>query len=149
MDSIDRRLLNVLQEGLPICPKPYKVLGDTLGITEAECLERVQRLVETNVVRRIGGVFNSSRMGMKSTLCAMEVPAERIDEIALFINGFSEVTHNYVRNNRLNIWFTLTATSQEQLENMVKKIENHCRIKVFNLPALKTYKIKVAFRFNE
>lgn len=145
-DAQDRRLLDVLQEGFPISPQPYAELGERLGLSEADVLDRVKRLHATGRIRGIGPIFDLHRLGYVSTLCAAQVEPERLEEVADRINSFAEVTHNYQRDHAYNLWFTVIAPSQERLESIVTAIRNEPGvIEAASFPSEKTYKIRVRF----
>jgi len=148
-DEIDRRLLGIIQTGVPIVPEPYSVIGEDLGISEAEVLARLKILVDSGIIRRLGGVFDSRKLGYSSVLCAMEVPEERIDEVAEVVNSFNGVTHNYLREDAINMWFTLLAPSEEKLAECLTKIGERTGIKeILIFPAEKIYKIRVKFELD-
>ncbi len=149
MNHIDARILNRIQKGIPLSPHPFQEVAQELGISETLVLERIQKLRDEGLIRRLGGVFDSPKMGMKSTLCALEVPEERITEVAEKINAYREVTHNYLRDNLYNMWFTVTASSQEDLERILGEIRSLTGLEVVSMPVLKRYKIRVVFPFDE
>lgn len=149
MDLIDAKILNYLQEGLTFSNRPFLDMAQELGMAEEEVLARIQVLRDQGLIRRLGGVFDSPRMGMKSTLCAMEVPEDRISEVAELINSYHEVTHNYLRNDQYNMWFTVTAHIKEDLERILLEIQTTTGLVVTSMPVRKRYKIKVAFEFDE
>ncbi|MBN2567968.1 MAG: Lrp/AsnC family transcriptional regulator, partial [Deltaproteobacteria bacterium] len=70
MDKTDRKILNIIQTGFPLEREPFKFLGEFVGISEDEALHRVQKLKEKGIIRRIGAVFDTKKMGFASTLCA-------------------------------------------------------------------------------
>ena len=150
MDPLDRKLLNMVQEGLPIVSEPYALLGESLGISGETVLERLRRLKDKGVIRRFGPVFESRKLGYKGTLCAITVPEERLEEVAGVINAFPGVTHNYLREHRLNMWFTILAASRAELEDVLTQIRTRTGIEeIMELPAEKVYKIKVTFNAAE
>jgi DNA-binding Lrp family transcriptional regulator len=144
LDSMDRKILNILQNDFPLTPHPYQDIAAMLAITEDEVIERISRIKNQGIIRRIGAILDSSRMGYYSTLCACQVEARRIDEVTGVINTYKGVTHNYVRDHQYNIWFTLTALSYEDALSIIQTIEESAGVKVFSMPALKKYKIKVS-----
>jgi DNA-binding Lrp family transcriptional regulator len=146
MDNIDKKILNIIQSGFPITSRPYLDLGKRLGLSEQEVLERVKRLRSKGIIRRIGGNFDSRRLNFTSTLCAARVPKEKIKSFVESVNGYKGVTHNYLRGHDYNIWFTLIAPSAGYIENILKEISEKTGIKeILNLPAVRTFKIKVDF----
>lgn len=151
LDATDRQLLNILQQSFPVDPRPYRVLGNLTGISEEEALDRVTRLRDAGVIRRLGGVFDSPALGYVSTLCAVSVPEAFIDQAAALINPLPGVTHHYVRDHHYNLWFTLIAPSQEKLTATLHRLESQLNqealaSRLLILPALETFKIKVDFQ---
>ncbi len=146
IDAIDRDILNEIQSNFPIEERPYEVIGKRLGVSEEDVLNRVKRLKDMGVIRRIGGNFHSYRLDFTSTLCAARVPEEKLDEFVSAVNSYAGVTHNYLRNNTYNVWFTFIAEDMEFIERSLKDISEATGVKdILNLPAVKMYKIKVHF----
>lgn len=149
IDDLDRRLLNIIQMSFPLSVEPFKALADELGTTEEEVLNRVQKLKDMGIIRRIGGIFDSRKLGYKSTLCAMKVPEDRVEEVAAIVNSYTGVTHNYLREHDYNLWFTLIAPSQEDIEKIHEEMRAKTGCEVRNLPATRFFKIKVNFNLEE
>jgi DNA-binding Lrp family transcriptional regulator len=148
MDTIDKKLLNLMQNEIPIDKRPFKLLGEKLLLTENEVLERVNKLKNQGIIRRIGGIFNSRKIGYTSTLCAAKVPEDRIDEVAACINDYYEVTHNYLREDEYNMWFTIITNSNENLNNILQEIKEKTALdQIISLPSVKLFKVKVALNF--
>lgn len=146
MTPIDRKILNEIQSDFPITSRPYQELGKKLNLTEDEVLAAVRRLKEKGIIRRIGGNFHSSRLNFVSTLCAAKVPEEKIERFVERVNRYPGVTHNYLRNNTYNIWFTFIAEDINFIENALRDISDETGIsEILNLPAEKMFKIKVDF----
>ena len=76
MDDTDKQILDIIQTGFPIEPRPYAVIGAQVGLTESEALARVRALRGKGIIRRIGANFQSAKIGFTSTLCAASVPPE-------------------------------------------------------------------------
>ncbi|MFX4260636.1 AsnC family transcriptional regulator [Pelotomaculum propionicicum] len=145
-DQVDKKLLNLIQADFPLSPEPYREIGEALGITEEDVLARLRHMIDSGLIRRLGGIFDSGMMGYHSTLCAMKVDKNRIDEVAAVVNSHPGVTHNYLREHDFNMWFTVTAPSKEELDEIIFKIKRDTGIKdVLNLPAQKLFKIRVNF----
>jgi siroheme decarboxylase len=146
MDETDKRILNEIQSDFPMTSRPYLDLGKRLGLSEVEVIESVKRLKKKGVIRRIGGNFHSSRLNFASTLCAARVPEEKIGHFVEVVNSYPGVTHNYLRNHEYNIWFTFIAQDMDYIEDALKKISDETGAPdIKNLPAVKTFKIKVDF----
>lgn len=147
LDLIDRKLLNLLQAGFPLVPEPYRELGEALGISEEEVIARIGRMLQSGVIRRLGCVFDSRQLGYSGVLCAMNVEEGRVDEVAEVVNSFPGITHNYLREHpRYNMWFTLLAGSDQEIEAILEQIRERTGIKeVIALPAEDVFKIRVSF----
>ena len=150
MDATDQQLLNLIQQSFPATSRPYEALGRMTGISEDDAFQRINRMRETGVIRRLGGVFDSGKLGYVSTLCAVCVPESNIDQAASLINALPGVTHHYVRDHRYNLWFTLIEPSQDALERTLALLEKKLQTKtgagaILSLPAKQVFKIKVQF----
>ena len=146
MDHIDRKILNILQTRFPIVPEPFDEVGAELGISGDEVLERVKRLKDNGVIRRIGAVFDSRKLGYASTLCAARVPEKQVRSFVEVVNGYPGVTHNYRRSHEYNIWFTFIAPNPDALEKALAEIRHRTGITdVISMPAVRTYKINATF----
>jgi len=146
LDSIDSAILNRIQSDFPITSRPYLTMADELNLTEKEVLDRVMRLKKTGIIRRIGGNFVPGKLGFVSTLCAAGVPADKIDHFAKIVNCYPGVTHNYLRDNTYNVWFTFIAPSMDEIIENLKKIAKETGVTdILNLPATKVFKIRAQF----
>lgn len=145
MDEIDKKLLTLIQRELPIDKRPFQIIAESLSITEKEVLERIDNLKKEGLIRRIGGIFNSRKLGYTSTLCAAKVPPSKVDYVAKVINSYDEITHNYIREGIYNMWFTVITYSQDRLHNIIDEIKLNTGLdEIMSLPAVKLFKIKVA-----
>ena len=146
LDDIDKRILNRIQSDFPITQKPYQTLADELNLSEDEVISRITALKNQDIIRRIGGNFGPEKLGFFSTLCAAQVPEDKIDLFTRVVNQFPGVTHNYLRENRFNIWFTFIAPSREEIEDNLKRISEKTGVAgILNLPATKVFKIRAKF----
>lgn len=146
MDDVDRRLLNRIQSDFPLTPRPYAAIGEELGLAEDEVLERVRRLKDGDIIRRIGGNFVPDKVGFVSTLCAAEVPPDKIDAFAAAVNRYPGVTHNYLRDHQVNVWFTFIAPSRGEIEANLAAIARETGVgRILNLPATRVFKIRAHF----
>ncbi len=146
MDATDKAVLDVIQTGFPVSPRPYRDLADTLDLTEDEVFDRVESLRVRGIVRRLGGVFDSRRLGYASTLIAMKVPPDRVARVADVLNAYPGVTHNYLRDDAYNVWFTLTCPGLNELDRTIDEMKEKTGIcDMLILPATRTFKIRAVF----
>ncbi|HCR13046.1 AsnC family transcriptional regulator [Solidesulfovibrio sp.] len=149
MDALDKRILDIIQTGFPIAPRPYAVVGGQVGLTEAETLARVRALKGKGIIRRIGANFQSAKIGFFSTLCAASAPEDKREAFIAAVNAHPGVTHNYLRDHPLNIWFTMIGPSREAIAAALAEITAATGISILNLPADRLFKIRVDFAMSE
>lgn len=139
MDELDKKIINHLQIGFPICEAPYQQVADELEISESQLLERLQTLLDSGVLSRFGPLYHAEQMGGALTLAAVKAPAERFDEVAEIINAFPEVAHNYAREHELNMWFVIATEQPERLQQVIVEIEAQTGLQVYNMPKINEY----------
>ncbi len=142
--ALQKCLLNDFQRDFPLTPAPYREIAESLGVEEEAVLATLKNMVDRRMVSRVGPVFAPNRIGI-STLAAMAVPAERLDEVAAFVNTYPEVNHNYEREHRCNLWFVLTADSASRLEAIFSQIESTTGLPLMSLPLVDEYHIDLGF----
>lgn len=147
IDETDKKILMILQKGIPFSNRPYLEMAEEIGdISEEEVIERIRILKEENIIRRMSGFFNSRKLGYTSVLCAIKVPEDRIEEVAEVLNRFPGITHNYLRKHTYNMWFTIISGSKKELDTILDLIEADPRIeKVLRFYSSKRFKIDVTF----
>lgn len=143
MDEIDKQIINHLQDGFPVCDRPFKQVAEQLGLVEQNLIDRIQQLLDSGVLTRFGPMYNVENMGGLFTLAAVKVPLETFDEIADVINSFPEVAHNYQRNHELNMWFVIATESQSHCEEVIQAIEEKTGLAVYNMPKINEYFVQL------
>ena len=147
IDDVDKAILNRIQSDFPITSRPYRTIGNDLGLSEDEVLNRISRLKTDGIIRRIGGNFKPEKLGFVSTLCAAKVPEDKIDHFAEVVNRYPGVTHNYRRENTYNIWFTFIAPSMDEINTNLEQIAAETGVSdILNLPATHVFKIRAEFK---
>lgn len=146
LTAFDKRLLNLIQIDLPLENRPFAALAKRLETEESIVIERLTFLKEQGFIRRIGPFFDSSKLGYIGTLVALEVEPDSIPEVAAFINSDYGVTHNYERDGKLNLWFTLFSHTMEAQEETLDKVSKLAGVvRMINLPATQKFKVSVQF----
>jgi len=146
MDAIDRKLLNLLQREFPLDPEPFRLLAGQAGIDEDDLLERIGRLKEAGVIRRIGAVFDTAGLGFASTLCAARVPVGRLKQFVKAVNSYKGITHNYLRDHAYNVWFTFIDSSEKDIQESLSDISEKTGITdIISMPVRRRFKIDARF----
>jgi DNA-binding Lrp family transcriptional regulator len=146
MDELDRRIINQLQGGFPVCERPFQEAAGKLDTTESELITRIRCMLDDGLLTRFGPMYHAENMGGALSLCAMKVSAECFDEVAEQVNAFPEVAHNYQRDHEMNMWFVLATETPEQLDKCLHKIEETTGIPVFNLPKKEEFYVGLHFK---
>ena len=139
IDAIDKKLINVLQAGLPITETPFAAVAADLGLDQGEMIRRIRRLLDQRVLSRFGPMYDAQRLGGGMTLAAIAVPDQRFTEVADMVNAHPEVAHNYRREHRLNMWFVLATEQPQRIPAVIREIERETGLKVVDLPKEKEY----------
>lgn len=141
MNNTDRKILTLLQEGIPITKRPYKDIAYMLGIPEDEIISRAKRLRYTGLIKRVGFSINLKKMGFVSTLVGCKIPIREIPRAKDIIMDYNNITHNYLRKHELNMWFTINAPSSATLGRMLTKLKKKLNAnKVLSLKTLRIFK---------
>jgi len=145
MDEIDRKILNLLQEEFPLDPHPFAEIGRRTGLEEREALERVKQLKDSGLIRRIGVVLDPAKLNYTSILCGVHVDENRLMEVVEAVNRHSGVTHNYEREGDLNLWFTVIAEKEGDIEDFIQSLERTFSLKIYRFSKKRVFKIKTYF----
>lgn len=149
LTALEKQLLNDYQQGMPLVSEPYSEIAREINlkgfsVTEQEIIDSLSSLKERGMISRVGPVFKPNSIGV-STLAAIAVPANRVDEVANIVSAFSQVNHNYEREHQFNLWFVVTASSQNEVEQVLEAIELQTGLSVMNLPMEQDYHIDLGF----
>lgn len=144
LDSLDKEILNEIQWSFPLVSEPYKELANRFHLTTDEMKNRISNLKSLGVLRQLSAIFDTRKLGYKSSLVAMSIDPDRLDYVANQINRHPGVSHNYERNHEYNLWFTLATPPGTDLKTEVDKFSKLGGInKVRLLPTIKLFKIGV------
>jgi len=147
LDSLDQALLERMQAGVPLVARPFAALGEELDVTEAEVLSRVRRLKDAGIIRQIGAIFDTRRLGYQSTLVAFHVRDGALEDVAAQVSANPGVSHNYARPHHYNLWFTLAVPPGGEVEDEIRQLARQTGVDDWlNLPALRVFKIRTHFR---
>lgn len=146
LDTLDRKILNTIQWDFPLDPRPFDVLGERFGTTGEEVLKRVAKMKAGKIIRQISAIFDTRNLGYQSSLVAAIYEPEKLDAGAAVINAHPGVSHNYRRNHRYNLWYTVAVppNSRLGLEKTVEILHRESgAVRTRLMPTLKLFKIGV------
>lgn len=169
MSDLELQILDIIQDGFPVENRPYAVIAEKLGkknglFSEQTVFEAVESLRVSGVIRRVGGVYDTKRLGLVSRLCAGKVPSDKLDfcessvprpataleKFATVALEIPAVTHNYVRSHDYNVWFTVIAESELEIQKTVDKLCAESSLgEVHMMPARRMFKINTVMVSDE
>ncbi len=141
MDTLNRKIINLLQAGFPLSEEPYLEVARHLGIEEQELLDRLSNLLDEKILSRFGPMYDAQKLGGAFSLVAVRVPEDDFDKVSEIVNSYPEVAHNYKRDHDYNMWYVLATDSPEKIDEVNSDIEKKIGMKVFNMPKLEEYYI--------
>jgi len=142
---LQKKLCNLLQDGLPICRRPYAELAKSLNSDEKTVLRSVRQLRDMQIIRRTGALINYRVLGRVSTLVAAHIAQENLREVVEAVNSLAGVSHNYLRDHHYNLWFTLQADSQREIKVLLARLSKRFRTEFYSLSARRAFKLDVRF----
>ena len=146
MNLNDRRILNRLQDGIPICERPFDSVAKELNLSGPVLIERLKKMVNEGLLTRFGPMYDVEKLGGVFTLCAMRVPPQEFEAVADVVNSFKEVAHNYEREHDYNMWFVIGAESKLRVAKVIKEIQKRTGIAVMNLPKQAEYCVELKLK---
>ena len=144
IDPTQKAIINGLQGGFPLTPRPFRDAGAELGLSEGELLDCLRDLVRAGQLSRFGPLWNAEMIGGDVCLAAIAVPPERFDEVAEQVNAHPEIAHNYERTHALNMWFVVSAEDPRRIAQVIAEIEAETGLSVHAMP--KMHEFFVGFR---
>jgi len=147
VEDLTEKLLNDFQRNFPLNPMPFEQIAIALNTSTEVVIAKLKELQEKGAVSRVGPVFSPNTVGV-STLAAMAVPEDLLEQVAEQVNTYQQINHNYEREHAFNLWFVATAENQDTLQKTLASIEKQTGYKVLSLPLLKEYHIDLGFRMD-
>lgn len=118
LEELDKKIIAALQDDLPLVPRPYLILAERLGMSEADLIRRLNGYREKGIIRKMGAVLRHREVGfVANALCAWQVPANELEKDGSLLAGYPFVTHCYSRKTQpdwpYNLYVMLHAQTRE------------------------------------
>lgn len=150
MDDLDKQILNEIQWTFPLVSQPFHEIAKKFNISPEIVKERLVNLKKSGILRQLSAIFDTRKLGYKSSLVAMQIKPDKLEYVASQINRHPGVSHNYERNHEFNLWFTLATPPGSDLKTEVDKFKKIPGIlKIRMLPTIKLFKIGVKLEMVE
>jgi len=144
MDELDKEILNEIQWTFPLTEKPYHAIAEKFGLSPEVVMGRLKQMKRSGVLRQLSAIFDTRKLGYKSSLVAMEIEPDKLERVAGQINRHPGVSHNYEREHEFNLWFTLATPPGSDLKTELDKFSRLSGIRrVRMLPTIRLFKIGV------
>lgn len=141
LDNVDKMLLAELQVQCPIDHRPFEILGRKLGISEQECVARIDRLKKRGVIRQVSAIFDARALGYSTTVVAMKVDPARVDEAAQRLIQYPGVSNAYTLNDPFNLWSSVAVPPTDSLERVINILHALGQVEqTILLPSVRCYK---------
>lgn len=128
LDGMDRKIIQATQAGLPLVPRPYEAVAQTVGTTAEDVINRLKSMQQQGIVRRIAAVPNHYALGYRGNgMTVWNVPDEHVAELGKKVGALEFVSHCYQRPKFLpdwpyNLFAMVHAHNREEALLLVDKI---------------------------
>lgn len=147
LSALDRKILNCIQQDMPLSQEPFKILAGRLGLETEKFIERVKELKKEGFIRTFSAGLNHRKLNFKSTLLALKVPADRIESLAKRIINYPEVTHCYLRDGEYNLWVVFICLKKKKMDLFLKKLKAELgNGNILNLTTKKQFKLETRLK---
>ena len=150
LGELDKDLLNEIQWHFPLVSMPFHELAKKFNITPELIKEKLSILKSAGVIRQQSAIFDTRKLGYKSSLVAMKVDSDKLVEVANIISEHPGVSHNYERKHDFNLWFTIATppgTNVKTEVDIFSKLDGVQSTRM--LPTIQMFKIGVKLDMNE
>jgi len=130
----ERRVVEAIQGGLPLVPRPYAVIAERIGMSEGEVLAHIQRLHEAGTIKRLGVVVRHHELGYRANaMVVWDVPDHRVRELGQRMSRLDFVTLCYQRPRRrphwpYNLFCMIHGQDREAVLQKVRQLTEECAL---------------------
>ncbi len=133
-DALDRALLMLLQEEIPLIPHPYRMLAEQFQLDEEAVIDRLYTLKERNVLRRVGAILRPQKAGyLANALTAWnadpkenETREQALERVGKALAAQPCVSHCYARKTPPGwdwpVFAMVHAATPDELESCIKQL---------------------------
>lgn len=127
-DEIDQTILRITQERIPLVKEPFGKIAKGIGISHAEVITRIKRLINKGVIKRLGISVNQRKVGIvANAVVAWKVPQEQVESVGNTLSSYKEITHCYERITipgkwEHNLFTVLHGYNRKSVEETAKRL---------------------------
>ena len=147
----EKELIIILNDTLPLEPRPFENIGNQVGMTEGEVLSKISEWVENGKIRRLGPAFRPQKVGVNANgMIAWNVKDNVIDKVGEKLATYKEVTHCYKRPSNkdwpYNLYTMIHGKNKDEVVKLVKNIAETLSIEdykiIFSIKEFKKENVK-------
>ena len=132
MTEIEQRILQQVQQDLPITSRPFHILAGNVGVSEDEFLANIRNLRDRGIIREVNAVLRHRQIGYQANaLCVWKVDESRVDDVGNLFAGLPEVTHCYERQSYpdwpYNLYTMVHAITRDACEKRIRAMSELSR----------------------
>lgn len=146
LSAIDRKILNYIQEDIPLSPKPFKKIAGQLNMEEGDIIKRIKQLKDEGIIRSFAAGLNHRKLGFKSTLLGIKVSSDKLDSIVKEVTIYPEVTHCYLRKGEHNLWLVFLCKNGKMSRFINKLTSRVGKGNILNLTTKKQFKLRTRLK---
>jgi len=130
--QLQKALIEVISEGLPLVKRPYAEIAERLNCSEAEVIDGIRDITARGDLKRFGVVVRHRKLGYRANgMVVWDVPDARVSEVGHCIGQYSFVTLCYQRPRRLpewryNLFSMIHGQDREAVVDQVAYIARQC-----------------------
>ncbi len=133
VDDPDKKIIGLLQDDMPMDPRPFAIMADQVGITEEQFLSMVKSMVDSGIIRRFGATLHHQKAGFSANaMVAWIVPDSKVEEAGRIMAGFREVSHCYQRVTqgdwKYNVYTMIHGNSRDECREIARRISKNSGI---------------------
>jgi DNA-binding Lrp family transcriptional regulator len=138
VDDPDKKIIGLLQDDMPMDPRPFAIMADQVGITEEQFLSRVKSMVDSGIIRRFGATLHHQKAGFSANaMVAWIVPDSKVEEAGTIMAGFREVSHCYQRVTqgdwKYNVYTMIHGNNRDECREIARRISKNTGINEYDV----------------
>lgn len=136
--DLDKKLIRELQEDLPLVSEPFQMVGEGVGMSEVEILDKIKKWKKEEKIRRFGAVVRHQKLGIRANAMGVwKADPERVEEAGKIMASFPQVSHCYQRATLpgwdYNLYTMIHGETREECERIAQEISTKTGIKEYRL----------------
>lgn len=138
LSNLDKSIIRIIQEDLPLVLEPYKKIAQELGITEEKLMNKIKEFNSSGIMRRFGTIVNHRNVGfIANAMVVWTVPENLIKDVSKIMITFSKISHCYQRPTfsdwPYNIFTMIHGETKQECEKVVKEIVSVTNINEYKM----------------